>query len=336
MVKYCSIACQKQNWPTHKISCGKSGIDLVVHRAGQLLQDVYLTLREATYDATIASVTEEGDTLVIQDAPVDIGKLAPFPNHLFRNDNQKKMALAAFTCEDPLAFCHDIFVQMLEGSSLKIDELQVGTKPTAKKVRVVLAWGSRETTDHGHSIIRIKSMDGRAWIIDVTGPQFGIFKSCWPESVYMKKHVLQLENIDEFGTHKGRYKIMNHLFMRISFGAMEKIEATISAWKSDTGATLATLLREPEAIFQKNARKLMIDSKTAVEEFVAEVVAMDKTEPEGKADLVPKEVFEETDDALARLKKDHASFRPIPAIDRLLKSARSQSADNAQGACNET
>ncbi|KAJ4351482.1 uncharacterized protein N0V89_006825 [Didymosphaeria variabile] len=333
--KYCDRTCQTKNWPTHKISCGKSGIDLVVHRAGQLLQDLYLAMREAAYDTTIASVKEEGETLIIQDAPIDAGKLARFPNELMRSDVQKKMALTAFTCEDPLVLCHDIFVQMLEGTGLQVDELRVATKPTAKKVRIISPCGSWETTDYNHVIIRVKSTDGRAWIVDVTGPQYGIFKSCCPESVYMKKYVLELKKVYEFGTHKANYEMRNYMFMHISWGAMEKIEATISAWKSDTGRTLATLLREPDIIFQKNARNLMSDSKRAVDRFVADVVAVEEPDTKAKADSVPKEDSKKTDDAMARLKKDHAAQSPIPEIERLLKSASVQDAGYAQAACND-
>jgi hypothetical protein len=118
-IKYCSAACQKKNWLVHKISCGKDGINLVVHRAGQLLQDLFFIMREATYENEITGIKEEGNILIIQDAPIVAGKPTPFANHLMHNASQKKMALSAFTCEEPFAFFHDVLVQMLAGNSVR-------------------------------------------------------------------------------------------------------------------------------------------------------------------------------------------------------------------------
>jgi hypothetical protein len=124
VTKYCTVVCQKNNWPHHKVSCGRQGIELVVYRAGQLLQDLFFVMREATYENEIASIEEEGNNLIIQDAPVVVGKRTPFPNHLMRTALQKNMALSAFTCEEPFAFFHDILVQMLAGNSVQYRQLE--------------------------------------------------------------------------------------------------------------------------------------------------------------------------------------------------------------------
>lgn len=74
-------------------------------------------MREATYEHEITSIKQHGNALIIQDAPFDADKRVTFANHLMQNAVQKKMALSAFTCEEPFAFFHDTLVDMLEGNN---------------------------------------------------------------------------------------------------------------------------------------------------------------------------------------------------------------------------
>lgn len=115
MTWYCSAACQKKAWPMHKITCGKTGIDLVVHRAGQLLQDVYLLMREHTFDYPIKSIEDQGCHLAVHKNAMITGTIYAFPNHLVRNKKEKRMILTAHRCEEPQGYLHEFLKEMLSG-----------------------------------------------------------------------------------------------------------------------------------------------------------------------------------------------------------------------------
>ena len=113
--KYCSTDCQELAWPTHKVTCGKTGLDLIVHRAGQLFQDIYLVMREKTFDNAIRSIEDRGDHLLITDNPMTVGSVQRFPIHLIRSMKEKKMVLTTLICQEPTGFLHDLLLSMFQG-----------------------------------------------------------------------------------------------------------------------------------------------------------------------------------------------------------------------------
>jgi hypothetical protein len=182
-------------------------------------------------------------------------------------------------------------------------------KPPTRKVLVRNAQGEQgDSSLFRHAVIRISSKDGMAWIIDVTGPQYGIFTTCWPELDYMKKHVTRLREIKSIGNHKADFKRMSHAFLEPLWTATEKIEAVIPAWKSNTSLTLDTLLRKDYASFQSNSKKLM--------DYVRKALGMDVT------DAI---TFKTTD----TVSKDQS----IQKDGEMSKPAGVENADTEQGAC---
>lgn len=112
---YCDVSCQKAHWSEHKPACKEADLDRTIHRAGQLLQDVFFLFREQLFDESIESIEDTGDTLFLRDRPRKPGTLIPFPHHLVRDEKEKKMVLSTLVCHEPIGYFHDLFIQMLKG-----------------------------------------------------------------------------------------------------------------------------------------------------------------------------------------------------------------------------
>lgn len=86
-----------------------------MYRAAQLLQDVYLLMREMTFDNSIESVEDRGEYLQVRDKPMIPGTIFPFPGHLVRTEEEKRMVLTTLICQEPIAYLHDFLLETLKG-----------------------------------------------------------------------------------------------------------------------------------------------------------------------------------------------------------------------------
>jgi hypothetical protein len=207
-------------------------------------------------------------------------------------------------------------------------------KPPAKKVRVRIAQGlQRDSTVYLHAVVRISSIDGMTWIVDVTGPQYGIFKTCWHEVVYMKQHVVKVTESKSIGDHKADYEKKPYSFLRPLWKATGKIEAAIPAWKSETSLTLDTLLRKDDTGFQKNSKKLTDYVRKALGMVVADAIASEKTDTVTRVDLTKKEESQKGLDDITVLKEDPSVDQSIKNVGDLSKPAGCNNVDHEPGAC---
>ncbi|KAJ4300851.1 hypothetical protein N0V90_002939 [Kalmusia sp. IMI 367209] len=275
--KYCGPQCQKSDWSIHKTTCGKQGLDLVVHRAAEMLQDIYYFLREKTFDNAILSIEHVGDTLVIRDKPMVPGTIYPFPHHLVHSEEETKMVLTTLICQEPIAYLYDLFLEMLKGTGVALEELNVKIKKPIKRARVVAIERNLDMDQFYHSVVRVKSSDGDiSWIVDVSGAQYSIFKACWDEKAYAKQHVVEFASRIKSGTNHAIYKKVATmkgnlpLITRIAWGAVDKIYAAIQKWKTTSRLSLPALMRATDAVFRQGKEQLMVGIGEALDKFVAE------------------------------------------------------------------
>ena len=291
---YCGRGCQKEAWSSHKTICGKTGTDLVVHRAGQLLQDVYLMMREMTFDNAIKSIQDRGEYLLVRDDQMIPGTIFPFPSWLIHNDKHKKMVLTTLICQEPTAFLHDFLKEMLDGEcsqhlplklyltasdiDVTLEEHNIQLKKPAKTVRIEAQLETLDMNKFLHSVVIVKSSDKAiSWVIDVSGSQYSIFEACLPKERYYQRYVSSTSAAYKYGVNKAIFETIKNmrgdgpLLARIGWHAAKKVNAAVSDWKVQSKLSLPELLRKDERAFVRERKKLMETIKTSLSDFAADV-----------------------------------------------------------------
>jgi hypothetical protein len=114
---YCSKVCQANDWPKHKATCKDIVLSQALERAAAITQQAYLKFRENTWDTPIDRIEDSVDALVIYDG-VATNRLAyfvDFPHQLMPNDQAKMAVLTMLTCDEPLAWMHNMFDKLTKG-----------------------------------------------------------------------------------------------------------------------------------------------------------------------------------------------------------------------------
>src|SRR5688500_3512650 len=89
---YCSSACQKSDWRTHKQSCNTTNLSQTVERAGTLLQELILTWSEHAQTKNIAAIEDTGAHLVLHAGPCRPDQFYRFPGEMCGSEEARIMA----------------------------------------------------------------------------------------------------------------------------------------------------------------------------------------------------------------------------------------------------
>ncbi|KAF2177628.1 hypothetical protein K469DRAFT_507433, partial [Zopfia rhizophila CBS 207.26] len=276
---YCNKECQKEDWKTHKAICNEIRLEKVIERAADTLQKIYFAFREKTFDNCIRKVEDKGTVLVLHDHSKGTTRSGGFfqkvPNHLFKNEVDRKAALTVMNCNEPWAYLRDIFTQLTEGLDIKIEELDVKLKNIPKKTMVKYGNGHIDENNYAHSILRITSVkSGNMMVVDVTGPQYGMSQSFWKWHQYKEKHVEHVVIVCPFGNHYNYLKACAAiegnpgLLYTIGWCAAKQVNEAVKKWSKASNLTLARLLRLDDKTFDNEQTNLVRNVAHTVGQYV--------------------------------------------------------------------
>lgn len=100
--RYCSPACQRADWTTHKEECKNSKHRKKLYAAGHFLQQVFFLLREVGFEQEYERLEKAGDgRLHIYGRWADPDRfLFPFPSNFDLSLQEKKAILSHLACND--------------------------------------------------------------------------------------------------------------------------------------------------------------------------------------------------------------------------------------------
>jgi len=113
---YCNAECQKAGWAAHTTACTLTRRRCQLYRAAEVLQATFYLQRERVFDVSIAKIEREENTLHIWEGDyTNTQYLTPFPYHLVVGKEEKEAVLSMLTCDDALAWMHDLIGRLLDG-----------------------------------------------------------------------------------------------------------------------------------------------------------------------------------------------------------------------------
>lgn len=81
---YCGIKCQKKDFLSHKAECRESNKRMKLYRIGALLQEMFFTFRELTFELNILKVENVGSMIVVHEAGFELPAPINWPCHEFK------------------------------------------------------------------------------------------------------------------------------------------------------------------------------------------------------------------------------------------------------------
>lgn len=126
--------------------------------------------------------------------------------------------------------------------------------------------GSREDNwpRYAHAVFRITSIKTRRqWLLDISGPQYGIYKNLWEWSVYQKNFSSEVIRVQSLGTHKLISKRLRNIPGNPSlvYGVVgevaECLNAAVMEWTEGSGNSLSQMLTLEDQGFEDQKTHLL-------------------------------------------------------------------------------
>ncbi|OQO11171.1 hypothetical protein B0A48_05427 [Cryoendolithus antarcticus] len=201
MTSYCSPACQKEDWPTHKIECKSKNLRKQLHRAADVLQRAFYVVARATWDYSEVRAERGSDghlRMHIKSEPVH--KFVGYPNLGLTGLDEKAVlahgnAMAQVT--KMAAMVQQAFKGM--GTESTVAEapliLVLGTVAKYEVVVVVLKpeplidWLPLECKPPGHYVYRARLADKSVWALDLAGAVYDNTQSLMPWTSFASQYI---------------------------------------------------------------------------------------------------------------------------------------------------
>ncbi|KAH7398597.1 hypothetical protein BKA66DRAFT_407497 [Pyrenochaeta sp. MPI-SDFR-AT-0127] len=278
-ITYCSKDCQIKDWPKHKKTCKDFHLEKIIARAADFIQQAFFGFSEQTWDTPIIKIEEHPRAIVIyyDDQKQNKSYFVKFPENLMVNQKMKMSVLCALKCEEPLGWMSDLLKSLLEGLNITIEEVNLALESIPRNLTYVMPNGAREDIwpRHTHAAFRVtSSKTKRQWILDISGPQYGIYKNCWEWPTYQKSFAATLIRAYPSGTHESLFKIVREIKGNPSLthgvvgdaAKCHKVAAT--NWAKENGMSLSYMMTLEDEVFEQQKSHLLKAMNGAVVAFV--------------------------------------------------------------------
>ncbi|CAN9360333.1 unnamed protein product [Alternaria alternata] len=195
-------------------------------RLAAILQQGYYDFRKNTWDRRIVKVERlRNDDLVLHEADrvrgINTKYFLQFPQKLVPDKRTGNAVLCINVCNEPPAWMYSIIDELMKDEicwtnclHVKIEEVSVDLKPPPHKVILHYTNGEGDSNypRYHHEIIRVTSTKTKkAWVMDISGAQYGIYRALWSWQKYLSRFMKQAHQVYPFDTNKAFLKKIGEL-----------------------------------------------------------------------------------------------------------------------------
>ncbi|CAN9376582.1 unnamed protein product [Alternaria alternata] len=215
-------------------------------RLAAILQQGYYDFRKNTWDRRIVKVERlRNDDLVLHEADrvrgINAKYFLQFPQKLVPDKRTGNAVLCLH---------------------VKIEEVSVDLKPPPHKVILHYTNGEGDSNypRYHHEIIRVTSTKTKkAWVMDISGAQYGIYRALWSWQKYLSRFMKQAHQVYPFDTNK--------VFLK-KIGELPGSPSMISGVQTTFDFSLSQLVATDEENFAKGKLDLLRFIDDVVRTFV--------------------------------------------------------------------
>ncbi|KAK4501680.1 hypothetical protein PRZ48_007489 [Zasmidium cellare] len=278
---YCDTRCRDRDRIPHQKNCNNP-VRKAIYRAGDLLQSIFYTFREALYDTSVAHVRRNGDVLRIHLNPNPAQVLLHrFPNHLNLSQSDKEQLLSVLSCTDSVAYTCDLSKRLLKDATFGIEETLFCD---LRSPFSTLRHHSDGTVDDGetmHSTLTVEAKDGEAYVFDLAGAQNNQFKAVIPFDEYCRRESRDLWKIRQHGYHfkrfegvvAGEHKLKEQCDPSVYFisgEAQKRMMDAVGRWEAQNGMRIERLLDLDFQSYAECKASLLRKIRADLDGYVAE------------------------------------------------------------------
>lgn len=127
-----------------------------------------------------------------------------------------------------------------------------------------------------HDVLRLTSTKtGKAWVLDITGVQYGMYRTLWSAEEFLQTHVEVIKSVRPYpGTNKNSianacqtFGTAGQIFSKTQ-EAVRRLEKAITAWVKTNDMSLKSLLKLEGEAFDQKKESLLRDMDQAVRTFI--------------------------------------------------------------------
>jgi hypothetical protein len=135
--------------------------------------------------------------------PRNFGKYYSFPSNIPISDQDKQATASALGCTESLGYFADLLATLLQGTDVKLREWLLHLSALPGPVAQSAMWPEAKS----HAVFEVYSHSGKySWVIDLSGPQYGIFAPCMRWNNYTYTYKTSLKDSADIGSRKMRYE----------------------------------------------------------------------------------------------------------------------------------
>ncbi|KAL8833705.1 MAG: hypothetical protein Q9176_007861 [Flavoplaca citrina] len=300
-VYYCSAACQKEDWPNHKIKCNAARDRRVLDRARETAQKMWMVLCKKTWSWVIDQVKiTERAVLIFDDLesvktymgprwevfhkrrrPRLKDYFLPFPVDQFPDLHQQEALLNHSRCGHALFLTDDLVKELLKGIDFKITEVDIRVKDPVMMLVHVRPDGTWASMPSQHQVFKITLPNQESLVLDLTGAQFGWhYNGLMARTTFIKERsetimrirdcgAMTKENLAEADSH-GPHKVT---YPGLLGSIKDSINQALSKWQRKN-LSFKDMLRCSDEDFQSKQAQLLSFMEECVSKEVAKVNKM--------------------------------------------------------------
>ncbi|CAK1365790.1 unnamed protein product [Cercospora beticola] len=265
---YCTTQCRQLDLTNHQKQCGRANRRKQIYRAGRLLQLTFYHFRDLSFDLKIDRVEEHDRRMVLYDGeyPKTRGfNLYSLPLPFTIGDKYGRAILSFQACTEASTHFYKLSEKLLTGMGDRYSTVDLTIDTSICALKRVAFDGKAIADISAHIVLSVETVDGDAFVFDISGAQFGQPCPVLPLQYFMDLYRKpEIKFVSKFGSAHSRNIPMMECILEDpekDVGALalqahmaRALNECVEPWEEKREMSFNELLNSPRPRFDKLAK----------------------------------------------------------------------------------